>query len=30
MIIARSDFTFDFLRSDPRYIELAKKIGFPQ
>jgi hypothetical protein len=26
----RTDFTMDSLRSDPRYIELVRKIGFPQ
>jgi hypothetical protein len=26
----RTDFTMDSLRSDPRYAELVRKIGFPQ
>jgi tetratricopeptide (TPR) repeat protein len=30
MIGLRTDFTFDSLRSDPRYAELVRKIGFPQ
>jgi serine/threonine protein kinase/Tfp pilus assembly protein PilF len=30
VIGVRTDFTMDSLRSDPRYIELVRKIGFPQ
>jgi serine/threonine protein kinase/tetratricopeptide (TPR) repeat protein len=30
VISLRTDFTMDTLRSDPRYIELERKIGFPQ
>ena len=30
MITLRTDFTMDTLRSDPRYTELVRKIGFPQ
>jgi len=26
----RTDFTMDSMRSDPRYAELVRKIGFPQ
>src|SRR6202140_4068057 len=30
VISLRTDFTMDSLRSDPRYTELVRKIGFPQ
>jgi len=30
LINLRTDFTMDSLRSDPRYAELVRKIGFPQ
>jgi TolB-like protein len=30
LVSLRTDFTFDSLRSDPRYTELVRKIGFPQ
>ena len=30
LINLRTDFQFDSLRSDPRYVELVRKIGFPQ
>ncbi len=30
LIDLRTDFTLDSLRSDPRYAELVRKIGFPQ
>jgi len=30
LISLRTDFTMDSLRSDPRYAELVRKIGFPQ
>jgi tetratricopeptide (TPR) repeat protein len=30
LINLRTDFTLDSLRSDPRYAELVRKIGFPQ
>jgi tetratricopeptide (TPR) repeat protein len=30
LINLRTDFAFDSLRSDPRYAELVRKIGFPQ
>jgi tetratricopeptide (TPR) repeat protein len=30
VIGVRTDFTMDSLRSDPRYAELVRKIGFPQ
>ena len=30
LIGLRTDFMFDSLRSDPRYAELVRKIGFPQ
>jgi len=30
LIALRTDFAFDSLRSDPRYTELVRKIGFPQ
>lgn len=30
LIELRTDFTMDSLRSDPRYAELVRKIGFPQ
>ena len=30
LIGLRTDFTMDSLRSDPRYIDLVRKIGFPQ
>ncbi|NDQ55460.1 MAG: protein kinase [Acidipila sp.] len=30
VISLRTDFTMDSLRSDPRYAELVRKIGFPQ
>jgi serine/threonine protein kinase/Tfp pilus assembly protein PilF len=30
LIALRTDFTLDSLRSDPRYTELVRKIGFPQ
>jgi serine/threonine protein kinase/TolB-like protein len=30
LIALRTDFTFDSLRSDPRYAELVRRIGFPQ
>jgi len=30
MVLTPGDFTLDPLRSDPRYIEFAKKVGFPQ
>jgi len=30
LIIMRVDFNFDSMRSDPRYAELARKIGFPK
>jgi hypothetical protein len=29
MIAIRTDFTLDSLRSDPRYAELVRKMGFP-
>ena len=30
MIQLRTDFAMDSLRSDPRYAELVRKVGFPQ
>jgi hypothetical protein len=30
LVALRTDFTFDSVRSDPRYSELVRKIGFPQ
>jgi serine/threonine protein kinase/tetratricopeptide (TPR) repeat protein len=29
LVILPTDFTFDSLRSDPRYTEVARKVGFP-
>jgi hypothetical protein len=30
LIALRTDFRLDGIRSDPRYAELVRKIGFPQ
>jgi hypothetical protein len=30
LLSLRTDISFDSLRSDPRYAELVRKIGFPQ
>ena len=30
LVTLRVDYTMDSLRSDPRYAELVRKIGFPQ